>query len=42
LHKLPQPTAAERKVPRAIRTAGDPLALMGDDGVAADDDGDDE
>ena len=41
LHKLPQPTAEERKAPGAARAAGDLLALMGDDGVAADDDGDD-
>jgi hypothetical protein len=40
---LPQPTAAERKAPGATRAAGDLLALMEDEDVAADDDdGDDE
>jgi hypothetical protein len=41
-HKLPQPIAEERKAPGAARAAGDLLALMGDDDVAADDDGEDE
>jgi hypothetical protein len=40
---LQQPTAAERKAPGATRAAGDLLALMEDEDVAADDDdGDDE